>query len=177
MRIDPGPRFDSIFESHYVAVFRYCVRRLGQADGEDAAAEVFAIAWRRFAEVPPVEAARAWLLGVAYRVVGNHYRSRKRRARLSDRLVAETPRVTEFEQTINDETELLRMALDSLRATDRELLRLAAWDGLTRSEIASVMAIKENAVDQRLFRARSRLRDRLDLLKKELPRATREASA
>jgi DNA-directed RNA polymerase specialized sigma24 family protein len=36
--------FDALFESHYDSVVRYCLRRLGPADAEDAAAEVFAVA-------------------------------------------------------------------------------------------------------------------------------------
>jgi RNA polymerase sigma-70 factor (ECF subfamily) len=49
-----------------------------------------------------------------------------------------------------------------LSRSDQELLRLSAWDGLGRAEIASVLGIKENAVDQRLFRARARLRARFE---------------
>jgi DNA-directed RNA polymerase specialized sigma24 family protein len=41
---------------------------------------------------------------------------------------------------------------------------LSAWDGLTRTEIAVVLGIHENAVDQRLHRARTRLKSRLDRL-------------
>jgi RNA polymerase sigma-70 factor (ECF subfamily) len=43
-------------------------------------------------------------------------------------------------------------------------LRLSSWDGLTRSEIAQVLGINDNAVDQRLHRARSRLKVRFDRL-------------
>jgi RNA polymerase sigma-70 factor (ECF subfamily) len=52
-------------------------------------------------------------------------------------------------------------ALASLRPIDQELLRMVAWDGMTRTEMASVLGIRENAVDQRLFRARTRLRHKL----------------
>ena len=144
------------------------MRRLGRPDGEDAAAEVFAVAWRRLDEVPTGDATRAWLLGVAYRVVGNHYRGRRRRARLTARLLAEGQ--VQIASDPGGEIRLVRLALDSLREDDRELLRMASWDGLDRREIAAVMGIKENAVDQRLFRARQRLKDRLDRMSKENPR-------
>jgi DNA-directed RNA polymerase specialized sigma24 family protein len=55
---------------------------------------------------------------------------------------------------------------------------MAAWDGLTRSEIASVIGIKENAVDQRLFRARARFKEHFDRLNQNTPHTNpREASA
>jgi RNA polymerase sigma factor (sigma-70 family) len=159
-------KFDSLFEVHYLAVHRYCLRRLGPVDSEDAAAEVFAVAWRRLDRVPTGETARAWLLAVAYRIVGNHYRGRTRKARLSNRLVTERP-VPSEPGAPDLETRLLYQALDSLRKPDRELLRLSSWDGLSNSEIAAVMGLKQNVIDQRLFRARSRLRERFDDLSQE----------
>jgi RNA polymerase sigma factor (sigma-70 family) len=144
--MDFEQRFDSLFKTHYIAVYRYCLRRLGRADGEDAAAEVFAIAWRRLDRVPAAEATRAWLLGVAYRVVGNQYRSRRRRAQLSDRLLTERQAPTEPETSADVEIRLLHRAFESLREGDRELLRMSSWDGLSNSEIAAVIGIKENAI-------------------------------
>ena len=74
--------------------------------------------------------------------------------------------------------ELLLAALDGLSATDQELLRLSSWDELSRDEIASVLGIKQNAVDQRLHRARSRLRVRFERLANDTSRPTpEEASA
>ena len=160
--------FDSLFEDHYQAVYRYCLRRLGPADSEDAAAEVFAVAWRRIDRVPTGAPVRAWLLAVAYRVVGNQYRSRRRKAHLSDRLRNE-PKMQGVPDALDVETRLLHQALESLRAADRELLRLSSWDGLSNAEIAAVMGVNLNAIDQRLFRARSRLRDRFEDLTKKSP--------
>jgi RNA polymerase sigma-70 factor (ECF subfamily) len=68
------------------------------------------------------------------------------------------------ESELEGDFRLLHLALQALRPRDRELLRLSSWDGLTRSEIADVMGINVNAVDQRLFRARARMRDRLERL-------------
>jgi RNA polymerase sigma-70 factor (ECF subfamily) len=164
-QLERESRFDSLFESHHLAVARYCIRRLGTADGEDAAAEVFAISWRRLDQVPAGEAARSWLLTVAYRVVGNQYRSRRRRARLADRLLSQPQPAASHPE--GDDVTLLHLALASLREADRELIRMSSWDGLSHREIAAVIGIKENAVDQRLFRARSRLKERFDRLRQD----------
>jgi RNA polymerase sigma-70 factor (ECF subfamily) len=172
-------RFDSLFEAHHAEIYRYCVRRLGRTDGEDAAAEVFAVVWRRFDQVREDET-KAWLYAVAFKVVGNQYRSRRRRIALSRRLEAfrtEDPGPQDEHAGMSEETHRLYAALDSLPRGDRELLRLASWDGLSRNEIAAVLGIKENAVDQRLYRARSRLKIRFDRLGQESARIeTRKAS-
>ena len=159
---NPSVRFDHLFESNYDAIFRYCVRRLGPSDAEDAAADVFAVAWRRLDDMPEGDARKAWLFGVAHRVVGSQYRSRQRRSNLSTRLEQTTTR--DAPSSSGSEFDDLLSALGQLSRTDQELLRLSSWDGLSRAEIAQVLGIKENAVDQRLHRARARLRTRLDRL-------------
>ncbi len=157
---DPALRFDPLFEDHYQAIFRYCVRRVGLPDAEDATADVFAVAWRRLDDLPQGEGSRAWLYGVAYRVVGNQYRTQQRRHRLASRLQAQGAGGVP-DDAADPEVEVLYQAFDSLSGGDQELLRLSSWDGLTRTEIAQVLGIKENAVDQRLHRARSRLKARM----------------
>ena len=154
--------FDSLFASYHESVLRYCVRRLGPSEAEDAAADVFAVAWRRLEEIPDGESARAWLIGVAYKVVGNRYRSRRRGARLRERLRSETMSSTAVESEVPLQSILL--ALEELSPADRELIRLASWDGLSRSEIAHVLGIRVNAVDQRMHRARGRLKNHYDRL-------------
>ena len=162
--IEPANLFDSLFTTHHEAVFKYCVRRLGVSEAEDAAADVFAVAWRRLDEIPLGDGTRAWLIGVAYKVVGNSFRSRRRRTRLSQRIEAEQRVVGNEGVAVDLETQLVLLALENLSATDRELIRLSSWDGLSRSEIGAVLGIRVNAVDQRLHRARARLRNQFDKL-------------
>ena len=174
---NPELRFDPLFQAHYRAIYRYCVRRLGPSEAEDATADVFAVAWRRLDELPSGEAARAWLFGVAHRVVSNRYRGRRRQRTLSARLEATTPHHEghEVQESGPDlGVELLLAALDELSATDQELLRLSSWDELSRDEIASILGIKQNAVDQRLYRARSRLKVRFERLANDSSRPTPE---
>lgn len=160
---EPARLFDSLFETHHDAVYRYCLRRLGPSDAEDAAADVFAIVWRRIDQVPAGDATRAWLIGVAYKVVGNRFRSQRRRSRLSQRIESEQ-RAQLGEVQSEPDTQSVLAALEELSPSDRELVRLSSWDGLTRSEIAVVLGIRVNAVDQRLHRARARLKTHFDRL-------------
>ena len=61
----------------------YCSRRLGVQEANDAAAEVFLVAWRKIDQVPIGADARMWLYGVARNVVRNASRSARRRERLA----------------------------------------------------------------------------------------------
>lgn len=158
---DAEQRFNDLFDRHHADVFRYCARRLNPADAEDTAAEVFVVAWRRLDQVPATDLAKAWLLAVAHRVVGNQYRGRARRVRLSARLGGlppESPETAEATVVRREEEEALRHALLALREADRELLRLVSWDGLSHREVGTVLGIREDTVSKRVSRAQSRLR-------------------
>jgi hypothetical protein len=56
-----------IFESYREAVQAYCLRRLDPDRANDAAAEVFLVAWRRIDHMPEPAQALPWLCGVARR--------------------------------------------------------------------------------------------------------------
>ena len=52
-------------------------------------------------------------------------------------------------------------ALKQVRQDDQEVLRLAAWEGLTNAELAVALGCSENAATIRLHRARKRLAEQL----------------
>ena len=80
-------RFARLFASAYGPLWAYARRRAPADDVDDIVAEPFTVAWRRLDEVP--EPALPWLYGVAYKVIGNLLRSRRRGLRLIRRLAAE----------------------------------------------------------------------------------------
>ena len=53
-------------------------------------------------------------------------------------------------------------ALAGLRPDDREVLRLAAWEGLDPREMGLVLGCSPNAAAIRLHRARRRLQEAMD---------------
>jgi RNA polymerase sigma-70 factor (ECF subfamily) len=144
-------RFRAVFTTHYPAVFGYAARRLGPDDAPDAAAEVFAVAWRRLSSMPEEPDTLPWLYGVARRVVANAARSRRRRERLAARAGSLAGPVPE---AAGDDA---LAALDALSEKDREILLLAAWEGLDPRQMAAVLGCSPNAASVRLHRARRRL--------------------
>ena len=125
------------------------------ADAEDAAAETFAIAWRKLATVPAAaEDALPWLYAVARRGLANQRRGIGRRERLAALLqVRDVPTPQHVGE---DRDGPAFRALASLSAADQELLRLVAWEELGNQQIAAVLGITSNAVAIRLHRARQR---------------------
>ena len=153
----PEERFRALFARHYPTVYRYAGRRLGPDEAADAAADAFTVAWRKIARVPAEPETLPWLYGVARRVVANVERSRRRRQRLAERAAQDDP----DPGTTPDPVGVLA-ALEALRADDRELLRLAAWEGLGPREMGAVLGCSPNAATIRLHRARRRLEQAMD---------------
>jgi RNA polymerase sigma factor (sigma-70 family) len=154
----PEARFRLVFARHYPAVFGYAARRLGRDEASDAAAEVFTVAWRRLDRVPAEPGTLPWLYGVARKVVSNQERSANRRSRLHSRLAVPDPVDSQPDPQRLDITAALRR----LGASDREILRLAAWEDLEPAEIARTLGCSTNAASVRLHRAKKRLAAELE---------------
>ncbi|HET7574105.1 MAG TPA: sigma-70 family RNA polymerase sigma factor [Solirubrobacterales bacterium] len=157
-RSEPRADFERLFRAHYAQILAFALRRLGdRALAEEAAAETFAVLWRRRADAP--EPALPWLYGVATRVIANQRRSRQRRASLERRLEAEpTPGLRERDplERIEGRAQLLR-AFALLSEPEREVLRLIAWEDLTPREAAAVLGCTYGAFRVRFHRAKRKL--------------------
>jgi RNA polymerase sigma-70 factor, ECF subfamily len=129
------------------------MRRTDPSSVDDVCAGVWEIAWRRRDRLPAD--ALPWLLTVARRVLWNHSRGTRRLAALRQRLVADGARVALPPDVPSDRP--LREALAQLSASDRELVLLLAWEGLTHAQAAAALRIRPGAFAVRLHRARNRL--------------------
>jgi RNA polymerase sigma factor (sigma-70 family) len=152
-------RFRAVYDGNYNRVLGYALRRTGsREDAEDVVAETFLTAWRRLEQIPAGAEARLWLYGVARNTLSNQRRGERRRVRLAGTLQSAASRSTRSD----DEVAGVAAALARLGDGDRELLTLAAWEGLDPGEIATVLGCSRNAARIRLHRARRRFARELE---------------
>ena len=154
-------RFDQVFAEHYEAVSRYCHRRLHPDDANDAAAEVFVVAWRKIDEMPRADKTLPWLYGVARNEVSRARRSSRRNWALRTKLSGQASYPDASPELVvvrNAEQERLVAALGRLKPKDQEVLRLRAYEHLTIAEVAVVLDCSVSAAKQRSARAMKRLR-------------------
>lgn len=148
---DDSHRFTTMYDQCRQRVWAYVVSRAGRQVADEVVSETFAIAWRRFDDVP--DNALPWLLGVARNVLRDNIRAEIRRESLTNDLQSWTEgdhaeQVAERIAVVN--------ALLSLPEDDRELLILVAWQGLTPRDAARVVGCTAATFRVRLHRARKR---------------------
>lgn len=145
-------RFDRLFAAHFDDVRAYAWRR-DPATADDVAAETFLVAWRRLDDVPADSL--PWLIGVVRNVRLNVRRGERRRAALDARLAgAAEPVPIEHGPSLPGH---VGAALAELSVRDREVVLLAAWEGLDTAGIARALGCSRANASLRLFRARKRL--------------------
>jgi len=156
-------RFAELFDSTVSRVAAFVRRRVPSSEVDDVVADVFLTAWRHFDKLESMrEDVVPWLYRVALNATLHSRRSSSRRQRLHDRI--RTVRGSQAGQP--DEvfawSDGFTQAFDSLGERDREVLRLAIWEGLDSSAAAAVLGCTPGAFQVRAHRARERLRRRLE---------------
>ena len=156
MRAEPEEHLRRLFTTYAPAVANFLARRVDdQLDLGELVDETFVIVWRRLDQVPS-EFELPWIIGVARNVAHNARRAHQRRMHYEH--LAQGRRTpagpTPEDEVIADLAG--RAALDRLSRTDREVLRLHAWEGLEPREIAIVLGVTANAAATRLSRAKGR---------------------
>ncbi len=158
--------FESLFDHHHRAIWRYLARVGGPDRADDLAGEVFTIAFaRRDGYDPRRGSVRAWLYGIAANLLRTRFRSDGRQARAFRRAASLTAADPSATDAVDDQlcreaqlTEVLD-ALSQLPAMDREVITLFVWGELSYEEIAATLGVELGTVRSRLARARERLRE------------------
>ncbi len=155
-------RFREIYDANYARLLGYALRRVDAADdAHDVVAETFLAAWRRLGDVPAGPEARLWLYGVARRVLANHRRSGRRRLRLLAGLRSLRPSDHPSGSDGGERGDRVAGAFGRLSASDRDLLGLVAWEGLSSGELGRVLDCTPGAARIRVHRARRRFAGQL----------------
>lgn len=146
--------FIAIHRDSYPRIYSYVRRRVESAElAEELAADVFRVVWQKWGDQQP-RTDIAFLLTVARNLIGNAYRSRDRLQALQAKLRASA----ELRSGAESEDLLVHDAMAALRDSERDILQLAYWDGLSMAEIADVLQCSAATAKVRLHRARAAFR-------------------
>jgi RNA polymerase sigma-70 factor (ECF subfamily) len=157
--------FGEVYDATYTDLVRFASRRGHAHQAEDVAAEAVTVAWRRAADLPAnIDEARAWLFGIARRLLLAQVRLDARQAlpvRIGDpdeRLSGQPGHEDAVVAAVD-----LAAAWRRLTSVHQEALSLTVWDGLTGSQAAAVLGISPVAYRIRLSRARNALQALMDV--------------
>jgi RNA polymerase sigma-70 factor (ECF subfamily) len=162
------PAFDELVSRHQRKVLDFAYRMIGDAaEAQDVAQETFVRAYRALPDYRPGAAAfTTWLFQIARRLALDRLRARSRRPvfqSLED-LPAPPPSPgkdpAQAFQALETGEQIAR-AVAGLPEDQRAALVLAEYEDLSMAEIAAALGTTEKAVENRLYRARTFLRERL----------------
>ena len=125
---------------------------------EDAVQEALARAWERSERGERIESLPGWVMTVAMNLVKTGLRSRVRERRAVARLEDPVARAG-IQEALDrsDDLMVLRDALGTLSARQREVVVLRYWLDLDVREVARLLEVDQGTVKTLLFRARRKL--------------------
>lgn len=156
---------EALIGRHYRTVLRFFELNASWA-ADDLAQRTFLACIEGADDVRDVAAFRGWLLGIARRQLARHLRQLAQSDALARFDAApESTRMSTLVARSRDQLLVLR-ALASLPRSTQALLILYYWDGVRTPELAEAYAVPPSTIRTRLERARDRLRERMESLRK-----------
>lgn len=168
----PRDAVASAFERCADSLYRYFAVRVA-GDGHlasDLMQQLWIQADRGARHVPEHEL-EFWLRGVATNLIRTHWRARKRRpppsslgdpalaGELAERLASEDLPIDVLQR--REVRDQLLLALTSLAASEQDLIVGHYFEGRSFADLAGAHGLTPRAIEGRLYRARSALRERL----------------
>ena len=159
--------FQILYERYRDPIFRFAYRMLGSVEAaEDVAHDCFLSLIKEPGRFDSTKASlRTYLYGAARNQAAKRYLTSSRESGIDE--LPNEPRVAAHldpaRQVLDNElAREVQRAIESLPPLQREALVLFEYEDLSLAEIGAVVGADSNAVKARLFRARDKLRARLD---------------
>ena len=145
--------FGALYERYHSSMAALAYSMLADRDlAEDTAQEVFAIACRDIGSLKSKERFAAWLAGICRNISKQMLKAGKSRGVAPEN----EPAVVSRDDT-EDCREVIRRAVWSLRASERDLIVMRYFDGFSQGQISEVLNISPQAVNGRLVRAKRKI--------------------
>lgn len=156
--------FDQLYRSSRDDVYAYAASLLrDRAAAEDVTATAFERAYRKRSRFDPRRGnGRAWLFGIARNAALDELRRRGRHAELAVEPEDAAGLVSADHAEHNELRLVIAAALAQLEASERELVALKFFAGLSNGEIACVLRISESNAGTKLHRVVNKLREACD---------------
>jgi RNA polymerase sigma-70 factor (ECF subfamily) len=165
---------NDLMARHARPVFQFLCRMLGnEDDANDLAQETFVRVYNHRASFKPGAKFTTWLYTIAANLARNHHRWLGRHPSVSldaeseptgqsigDVLPSSDP-PPDSAALATERAAAVRTAVDKLPADMREVIILCEWEDLSAAEAAAILDTTPKAVDNRLYRARNLLREKL----------------
>ena len=165
---------NDLMARHARPVFQFLCRMLGnEDDANDLAQETFVRVYQHRASFRPGARFTTWLYTIAANLARNHYRWLARHPNVSldaesegsgqsigEALPSSAPS-PDGAALAAERAAAVRAAVEKLPADMREVIILCEWEDLSSAESAAILDTTPKAIDNRLYRARNLLRDRL----------------
>ncbi|MGW5517809.1 RNA polymerase sigma factor [Nocardia africana] len=153
----------AVFRAEYGRAVAVLIRMLGDIDlAEDAVADAFATALRRWPQDGPPPSPAGWIITTARRRAIDQLRRESARAgKYAEAAIVHAPPDDAEESAVPDER--LRLIFTcchpALNRPAQVALTLRLLGGLTTPEIARAFLVRESTMAQRLARAKAKIRD------------------
>jgi RNA polymerase sigma-70 factor, ECF subfamily len=162
--------FKELYRAFSRRLYAYVVRQHGDAaQAEEIVSDTLYEVWKAPGKFRGESQFSTWLIGIARNKVLMAFRSRKPDTvhddldDVAESVADEQPGA--FEQLAQQQRhEGVRHCMDKLSADHRECIHLVFYEGLALAEVAALQACPENTVKTRLFHARKKLTQCLQLL-------------
>lgn len=151
---------------HYRELYCWLYRLTGRAErAEDLTQESFAAFWQSLARTTPNVSERTWLYSIARNQWRKHCRARRAGREQEESDFDEIAASTASPSAALEHREFaqaLEAAMAELAPEFREVLSLRLWHKFSYAEIGMIQGIGADLARWRFFRARQRVRDRLN---------------
>ena len=152
--------FALLVDKYKTRIFALVYAKIGQfQDAEDITQDVFLNAFKKLSTLRRWDNFYTWLYSIAVNRCKEFYRAQQRRIdteHLSTRVSISQPDMDAHAEKLR--IEQIHEALSSLPEIHRQVLMLRYMAGMKSKEIARALRVSPNTVNQRLMRARSKLK-------------------
>ena len=166
---------NDLMERHSERLFHYLIRHLqNESDAADVAQDAFVRVYQHRAKFDPRQKFSTWLYTIATNLARDRLKWRSRHPQVSlDQTVGESDNTMagvlpdskpapDEALTANERALAVRDAVAELPEELRTPLILAEYEAMPHAEIANVLHCSIKAVESRIYRAKQRLRQRLE---------------
>ncbi len=169
---DPAA-MDLLYDRYSRPVYSFAYRMLGDREhAEDLIQEVFLRAWRRGTRFSETRGSLiSWLFSITHNMAIDELRKQQRRPKKAesaepDALLAsiqDSAEPVESQAVLADRQRIIRNALVDLPASQREVLEMAYFNGLTQREIAEHLDTPLGTIKTRMRLGLRKLQESVDL--------------